>query len=393
MKYRRFGRTELRMPVFTFGGMRFQHAWKDEPAEAIPSENQHNLERIIHRALELGINHIETARGYGTSEMQLGRILPRLPRKELIIQTKIAPVADPEEFIKTFNSSLDYLNLDSVDLLSIHGINDQETLHHSIRTGGCLSAARTLQEQGKVRFVGFSTHGTLDLILRAIESSRFDYVNLHWYFVNDFNWPAILAARALDMGVFIISPNDKGGMLYKPSEKLRRLCKPLSPMAFNNLYCLAREQVHTLSVGAARPEDFDEHVASLEFYEKAAETMLPVEERLRAEMASVLGQDWCELWWKNLPDYHAAPGEVNLLEILRLWTFAKSLDMVEFGKMRYNLLGNAGHWFPGKNAAEFDEKAILDLIQSNPFADRIPSILREAHQILHGEEKKRLSKS
>jgi len=73
------------MPVFSCGGMRYQFKWQDVPFQDIPAENQENLEATIHRALELGINHIETARGYGTSEMQLGNILPRLPREKMIV--------------------------------------------------------------------------------------------------------------------------------------------------------------------------------------------------------------------------------------------------------------------------------------------------------------------
>ena len=89
MKYRRFGRTELQMPVISCGGMRYQHKWQDVPPQDIPRANQENLEACIHRALELGINHIETARGYGTSEMQLGAVLPKLPRDKMIVQTKV----------------------------------------------------------------------------------------------------------------------------------------------------------------------------------------------------------------------------------------------------------------------------------------------------------------
>ena len=76
MKYRRFGRTELQMPVISCGGMRYQFKWQDVEPKEIPPDNQANLEATIRRALELGINHIETARGYGSSEMQLGKILP-----------------------------------------------------------------------------------------------------------------------------------------------------------------------------------------------------------------------------------------------------------------------------------------------------------------------------
>lgn len=381
------------MPVFSCGGMRYQYKWSDVAPEEIPADSQANLEATIHRALELGINHIETARGYGTSEMQLGRFLGDLDRARLIVQTKVTPSADPGEFDRTFDQSMGYLKLDYVDLLSLHGLNNAETLDWAIRPGGCLERALGLKEQGRVRHIGFSTHGSCSEILRAIETDLFEYVNLHWYFVNDLNWPAVQAAAQRDMGVFIISPTDKGGKLYAPSEKLTRLCAPLSPIMFNDLYCLARPEVHTLSIGAARPSDFDEHVRALEHYDRISEVMKPVERRLRAEMENVLGADWLRDWWRNLPDYYDAPGEINLLEILRLWSFARSLDMVEFGRMRYNLLGNAGHWFPGKNAAEFDPAAVRKSVAANAFADRIPGILAEAHELLVGEEQQRLSQS
>src|SRR5579871_2359217 len=98
MKYRRFGRTELQMPVISCGGMRYQHNWQDLDFSEIPVDGQQNLEACIRRAFELGINHIETARGYGTSEMQLGRVLPTLPRDQIIVQTKVSPQAKSEEF-------------------------------------------------------------------------------------------------------------------------------------------------------------------------------------------------------------------------------------------------------------------------------------------------------
>ncbi len=381
------------MPVLTCGGMRYQHSWDDVDPGGIPAAAQANLEAAVRRALEVGINHIETARGYGTSEVQLGRILPGLARERIIVQTKVEPTADPAQFLAGFERSLRNLGLDHVDLLALHGINNPELLEWSLRDGGCLEAAEALRRQGRARHLGFSTHAPPELILRAVESGRFDYVNLHWYWVNPFTWPAVEAAAARDMGVLVISPNDKGGKLYEPPPKLVELCAPLHPMQFNLLYCLGRPEVHTLSIGAARPGDYDCHLAALDRYPEAAAAGAPVAARLEAEMVRVLGADWCANWWRGIPDERELPGRINVHEILRLWNLATALDMVEFARMRYNLLGNADHWAPGRNAAEFDAAALRAALCANPFADRIPGILREAHGLLFTAPARRLSES
>jgi hypothetical protein len=391
MLYRRFGRTNLQMPVFSCGGMRYQFKWQDIPLQEIPGDSQRNLVNIIHRAVDLGINHLETARFYGTSEMQLGQVLPNVDREKLIVQTKVPPCSDPQEFRQIFEKSLTYLQLDYVDLLGLHGINNQELLDYSI--GGCLQVAKELQAQGKVRFIGFSTHAPLEVILQAVNTNEFDYINLHWYYINQWNWPAIEAANKLDMGVFIISPANKGGMLYQPSPKLVELCQPLSPIVFNDLFCLSHPQVHTLSIGAAQPGDFDEHLKTLELLDTADEILPPIIAKLEKAAIDTLGEDWIKTWDTNLPVWENTPGNINIKLILWLLNLALSYDMIEYGKMRYNLLGNADHWFPGNRADKLEELDLQECLGNSPHSEKIPLMLSKAHTIFKGEEVKRLSQS
>ncbi|MBR8830370.1 MAG: hypothetical protein N5P05_003465 [Chroococcopsis gigantea SAG 12.99] len=393
MQYRRFGRTNLQMPVFSCGGMRYQYKWQDVPGPTIPKDNQDNLDATIRRAINLGINHIETARGYGTSELQLGRILPSFPRDKIIVQTKVSPPKDPKEFRRKFEQSLRFLRLDYVDLLGIHGINTEEIISDTIRPDGCLDEARKLQAQGKVRFIGFSTHGPTDVIVKTIKTNQFDYVNLHWYYIFQNNWPAIEAAAAHDMGVFIISPNDKGGHLYNPSPKLTQLCQPLSPMVFNNLFCLGHNGVHTLSLGAAKPSDFDEHLKTLAWLDRADEILPPILARLEKHYIDVLGENWAKTWQVGLPTVEETPGEINIPAILWLRNLVLAYDMVSFAKARYNLLGNGGHWFPGQQAGNVSKYDLNPCLLNSPHREIIPQLLEETHRMIGGENVKRLSSS
>ena len=397
MLYRRFGRTELQMPILTCGGMRYQNKWQDQPLDEIPRDNQVNLEATVRRAIELGINHIETARGYGSSERQLGCVLPTFPRDKIMVQTKLTPEDDPDKFLAYFDESLERMRLDYVDLLAIHGINNQQTFDWSIRKGGCLAAARKLQQQGRVRHVGFSTHGPTDIILKAVcheEDGGFDYMNLHWYYIFQKNWPAIEEAARRDMGVFIISPTEKGGKLFEPPAKLVELCKPLHPIVFNDLFCLSHDMVHTISIGAAHPGDFDLHLEAISLLPQADELLDPIVTRLKAAMKEAVGVEDPEAMGKTLPWWEDAPGQLNIPVMLWLRNLAVGWNMVEYGKMRFNLLGNGNHWFPGEKAeklSDVSDEEILAAVANSPYARQIPGMLRQSLDLLAGEEVKRIS--
>ena len=428
MLYRRFGRTELNMPVFSTGGMRYQDGWKDKPLSEVDPRSHANLHATIERSLEVGIHHIETARGYGCSERELGMILPHYPRESLIVQTKVGPSEDPKVFEANFHDSLRRLNLDYVDLLAIHGLNAEEPLNHSLKPGGCLDVCRKLRDQGKCRFIGFSTHGEPGAILRAIEHDQarpgdylpgdggFDYLNLHWYYILQRNWSCIEAARARDMGVFIISPTDKGGHLHTPAPKLRELTAPLHPIVFNDLWCLNQQlpddhpthpgdfAIHTLSLGAAKPGDYDEHLEAVARWEDRGELLTPIVERLEAAMNEATGYASPEygLGEDEVPEVWQVPGHFNVRLMLWLHNLARGWGLQGYGQARYNLMGNAGHWFAGRKTEDFralgeaERLAIAEACKHSRLATTPAAfldLLDRSADLLGGGKVKRLSAS
>ncbi len=382
------------MPLLSLGGMRFQQSWKEiEPSQIIRSQ-QKNLEEILRIAVKHGMHHLETARHYGTSELQLGWGLEKVADSNRILQTKIPPRSDPQEFENELKLSFERLKSKKINLLAIHGINLPEHLEQTLRPCGCLDVVRRWQEQGRVDHVGFSTHAPTDLIVQTIESNEFDYVNLHWYFIRQNNEPALEAAKKFDLGVFIISPTDKGGHLHTPSSKLLHLCSPLHPIVFNDLFCLRDSRVHTLSVGASKPEDLTLHFEALDILPNSEQLIADIEQRLlREEMAS-LGESWMTTWYQGLPSWEDTPGNINLHVLLWLYNLLISWDMSSFAKDRYSLLGRGGHWFPGSNAdcldAEVNELALKDVLHSSPWKNEIPEILRELRSKVGDSRRDRL---
>ena len=95
---RRFGRTEIQIPVLSLGGMRFQQSWKDLDPKEINNQQQDILRKIINHAAKNGMHHIETARHYGTSERQIGWAFDQIDDPKRILQTKVPPNNDPSIF-------------------------------------------------------------------------------------------------------------------------------------------------------------------------------------------------------------------------------------------------------------------------------------------------------
>ena len=139
MRYRRFGKTNLRLSVLSLGTMRCL-ASPEVAAETVGA------------AIAAGVNHLETAQGYGESERYLGAALAQRPeaRSQLYVTTKVSPMPERATMERAIAVSLERLGLDYIDCLAIHGLNTPEHLAWVTDLEGCMAAVRAAIAAGRV---------------------------------------------------------------------------------------------------------------------------------------------------------------------------------------------------------------------------------------------------
>jgi len=374
MEYRRFGKTEENISVITLGGMRFKSGW-NPPRAHLPAESVRNCIDITRQALDLGINHIETAHGYMKSENLYGVALKELgsPRESFKMMTKGAPMTG-EETRALVEEQLDSLNLDYLDFYGWHGINNEERLKAAVKSGGPVEVLHRLREEGLIRHVGFSTHGSLEIILQALNTNLFSFVNLHYYYFFQRNILALQLARKKDIGVFIISPNEKGGLLWKPSKKVEETCHPLTAIEFNGRFCLSHPEITTLSMGIHEPEHFAQNLSILNEQDYSSPGMLDIQAKMDISLSKI--SSLCTLCGECLP----CPEEINIPEVLRFHNLLEAYNMKDYGEFRYNMFEGEGHWFPGNFASKCTQCG--DCLPRCPEKLEIPKLLKKTHKKL-----------
>jgi len=206
MKKRRLGRTGLKVSVIGFGGIKLPGVQKDDAV------------KIINKALDLGVNFIDTARNYGDSEEKIGCVL-KDRRDECYIATKTAN-RESNGLMKELETSLKNLQTDVIDLYQLHSVSDSDTYKEVMSSGGALEGAKKAQEQGKIRHIGISIHRDIDTMKSAIKSGEFETIMLA-YSPLDQEGVAdeiLPMAKEHDMGVIIMKPLS-GGLLCLPEHE------------------------------------------------------------------------------------------------------------------------------------------------------------------------------
>lgn len=152
-------------------------------AAALGSMRQDRADRVLETLLEYGVNHIDVASSYGDAELRVGSWMDEY-RDQFFLATKTGErtAAGARESI---HRSLERLRVDQVDLIQFHNLTDEEGWQTAMGTGGALEAAIEARDEGLVRFIGVTGHGTRvpEMHLRSLERFDFDSVLLPYNYM------------------------------------------------------------------------------------------------------------------------------------------------------------------------------------------------------------------
>jgi len=247
----------------------------------------------VNRSAELGIDYIDSSRGYGESERRIGLAFKNDSklRQKFFLATKTGtgslPESDPnwERYsadwtYRSVEHSLKLLNTDWIDLMQVH---DPADLAPALEPDGALKALIDLKEQGVIRAIGLGVRSH-EFLLQAIEHGDFDTIltyadfNLVRQTARDILFPA---AEKHDVGVVLGSPILFGLLSNRTEEKLKRhrrsdeeteKARQLSQwareknvklMSLALQYCLREPRVSVAIVGTRNVEQVEELVSSV----------------------------------------------------------------------------------------------------------------------------------
>jgi len=234
---RRLGKTGLDVSIVSFGAIK------------LPEVDEQTAGLALNRALDLGMNFIDTARGYGNSEEKIGKTVGHR-RGEFHLATKTA-ARDAKGLTSELETSLRELRTDCIDVYFLHSVSDRATWNAVTAPKGALEEAKRARQQGKIRHLSVSIHRDLNVMKQAIESGEFDVIMLAYSPVDSEDVaPAILPlAKQHDMGV-VIMKGLCGGALNSYAQDAGVEPRPEDPIVSGSLrYILSNDAVSCVIPG------------------------------------------------------------------------------------------------------------------------------------------------
>ncbi len=188
----RLGRTGLWVSRVGIGGIAIQRPPLEEAV------------RVVRHALNLGVNFVDTALGYGDSEERMGKALAG--RRDGVILATKGGWRDKETAAQHIRWSLQRLGTEHINLWQFHNISSLDGLGQVLAPGGALEAAQEALEAGKIRHIGFSSHN-LKVALKAVSSGCFETVQFPLNLVaREAAEELVPLARAHDVGFIAMKP-------------------------------------------------------------------------------------------------------------------------------------------------------------------------------------------
>jgi aryl-alcohol dehydrogenase-like predicted oxidoreductase len=177
-------------------------------AAALGAMKQDRADRVLETILEYGINHIDVAASYGDAELRLAPWL-RTHRGDVFLATKTGD-RDYERARASIHRSLERMGVDQVDLIQLHNLTDERGWETAMGPGGALEAAIEARDEGLVRFIGVTGHGTLAASMHLRSLDHFDFASVltpyNYSMMHVTDYPAdfeALLARCADRGVAV----------------------------------------------------------------------------------------------------------------------------------------------------------------------------------------------
>ena len=287
MNKRRLGSTGIEVFPIAFGGIPIQRV---EEEEAV---------KIIKRAIELGIDFIDTARAYSDSEAKIGKGLKGV-NKRVYIASK-SQAKDKETILKDIETSLNQLGVNRIDIYQLHGVNDKTAFDKVMATGGALEGLKEAKERGLIEHIGVSTH-SLDFAEKLMETGEFEVIQIAYNFIEtDCEKKILKMAQERGIGVIGMKPFG-GGVIENAKIALKYVLK--------QGYVIPDPGMQSI-------EEVEENVAiALDSYALTEEELQEIE-RIKKEFGSVFCRrcEYCQ----------PCPQGVQIPAILRTKDFIKRL--------------------------------------------------------------------